>query len=237
MEGYLLLHGFTGSAEDFGELPRRMKEKGGWVRCPVLAGHQGGRSQMRQTTWEDWVDTAERNLSELNRISSQVTVIGFSMGALIAVLLSDQNHSVKRLVLMAPPVFPNALEWFCGVANGIKNRANGTHRPYLRSYIRRYSRASVRSVHEMHRLLRATKPVYGRLSKPTLIIQGARDDIAHPKGAKEIYDRLTVQEKKMVILPQSRHLICVGPERDRVYQEVFSFLSLPDYEEKEADWH
>lgn len=236
MEGYLLLHGFAGTPDDFGELPRRMKEEGGWVRCPLLVGQQGGKEIAGQRSWEQWVDNAERNLRELQAISNHVTVIGFSMGASIAALLSERHDSIKRLVLISPPVFPNALEWFSGVAEGIKNRANGTHHAYFRHHFRRYSRTSLRSVHEANQLLRVARPVYSRLSKPTLIIQGGRDEIAHPKGAKEIYNKLSVQEKKLVILPQARHLICVGPEREEVYQEIFSFLSLPLSDDREKEW-
>ncbi|WP_146160507.1 alpha/beta hydrolase [Desmospora activa] len=233
MKGYLLLHGFAGSPDDFGELPLQMKAEGGWVRCPVLAGHQGGRKPMRDATWENWVGSAESHLSELNRISSDITVIGFSMGALIAAMLSERHDCIKRLVLISPLVFPNPPELISGVAGAVKRRmrTNASSGSHLREYLRRFSQAPVRSINEIHQLLRVAKPVYSRINKPTLLIQGGKDDIAHPKGAQEIYNQIASQEKKLVILHQSRHIICTGPEQERVFQEITAFLSFMEPKE------
>lgn len=234
MKGYLLLHGFAGSPDDFGELPLQMKAEGGWVRCPVYAGPHEGRDRMRQATWEKWVDSAERHLSELNGISSDITVVGFSMGALVAAILSERHECIKKLVLICPLVFPNPPELVFGMAGAVKRRwTNAPSDSHLREYLRRFSRVPVRSLNEVHQLLRQTKPVYGRIAKPTLIIQGGKDDIANPKGAQEIYNRILSREKRLAVLPQSRHIVCMGPERDQVFQEIVSFVSAVEAKEKE----
>jgi len=45
----------------------------------------------------------------------------------------------------------------------------------------------------------------GSVALPTLILQGERDSVVAPKGAKTLYDRLATREKQFVALPDADH--------------------------------
>ncbi|MFC4077521.1 alpha/beta hydrolase [Salinithrix halophila] len=229
MKGYLLLHGFAGSPEDLMPVARMIKGYGGRVLTPVLAGHGKGRDAMREVDWEDWLTSAENGLDQLSRVCSGVSVIGFSLGALLTVLLARDYRVVDRVVLMSPPVFTNPTELMWGMADVLKHAKNPTG-TYLKEYLRRLFRSPVRSIGELHGLMKTVEPVYRELEKPTLILQGGKDDLAHPKGARHIYNRIPAEEKRLVVLHRSRHLLCMDREVERVLEETESFLGLKETE-------
>jgi carboxylesterase len=228
MRGYLLIHGFAGTPADLEAVAGLIKEYGGAVACPLLPGHGGDRDLMRKAGWKDWVAASEQSLLELSSRCSKVTVIGFSMGAIIGALLGVK-YSLDRLVLMSPPVlYTNPPELVKGASEAFRGRLgdNPEATEYLKEYFRRLFRAPVRSLNELHRLIKTAQPAFDRLQVPTLIMQGERDDLAHPKGAKMLYERIPAKEKKLVMLPNSRHLICNDCERDVLLREVHQFLNL-----------
>ncbi|PTX59604.1 carboxylesterase [Melghirimyces profundicolus] len=229
MKGYLLLHGFAGSPDDLGPLPEMLKKDGGTLHCPLLAGHGSGRDHMKSATWKDWVASAENALDQLKPLSSEVNVIGFSMGALIGVVLA-RHHPVDRLVLLSPPTLPNPRELFRGMTDVVKGQLKATDSAasmaYLKEYFRRLTRSPMHAINELYELIKAVEPLYDELEVPTLILQGQKDDLTHPKGARRIHSRLPAREKKLVLLPRSRHLICADCEVDRVMEEIRAFLAL-----------
>lgn len=228
LEGYLLLHGFAGSPADLQPVAQMLKQEGRLLRCPVLAGHGSGRDRMRTVSWEDWVDSAEGSLIQLKDVTPRVNVIGFSLGALIGVMLS-QRQRIHRLILLSPPALPTAQELIQG-ATEVARGPLAIHRRMgsgasIKEYFRRLTRSPVQAIHELYQLMKAVEPVYGELDMPVLIIHGAKDELAHPRGARRVYEQIPSEEKRLVILPHSRHLILKDDEVEQVLKEVRSFLT------------
>src|SRR4051812_26008702 len=63
--GVLLTHGFTSSPAEVRPLGIYLAEQGYTVYGPLLAGHGTAPEDLRTTTWQQWVASAEAGLAEL----------------------------------------------------------------------------------------------------------------------------------------------------------------------------
>jgi carboxylesterase len=97
----------------------------------------------------------------------------------------------------------------------------------LKAYVSRTMRSSLRSFAQFFQLVEHVRPKFGDVRVPTLIIQGKRDDVVKPKGAIHLYHQIGSTEKKLVLLPQSRHLICHDCEVVEMMREIETFFGLP----------
>src|SRR5262249_44808146 len=98
----LLLHGFTGSPWDLKPLAGSLAVTGFQGNVPLFPGH--GTSSMEGIRAEDWLDAGERALSQAAlKAKGPVRVAGFSMGALVAVVVASRRlQDVAALALLAP---------------------------------------------------------------------------------------------------------------------------------------
>lgn len=96
--GVLLIHGFSGSPFELHLLAERLHQAGYHVAVPLLAGHHRSLRALADSSWQDWLSSAEKALHELQeRIacttseSPRLAVIGFSMGGLLSLELSRRH--------------------------------------------------------------------------------------------------------------------------------------------------
>ncbi|MFD2113361.1 alpha/beta hydrolase [Thiorhodococcus fuscus] len=103
----ILLHGFTSSPMIFDHIAKELKDNEIDFHAPLIVGFGLIRHDLLfSLREEDWV----RQLTELyDLLSSQyeeISVIGHSLGGLLAVYLS-QIRPVKHLIVAAPAIFPD----------------------------------------------------------------------------------------------------------------------------------
>ncbi|UUZ94590.1 alpha/beta hydrolase [Paenibacillus sp. P25] len=92
-------------------------------------------------------------------------------------------------------------------------------------HLTRVKRMPLQATLQFMRLARyARKLEPPRVAVPTLIVQGERDQIVHPRSAHYIYNKLK-GERRLVLLPQSRHMICLDTEAEELFAQVARFLN------------
>ena len=97
----LLVHGFTGAKEDFGDWIDRFAAEGWWVVAPDLRGH-GGADQPDDEAAYSLATFADDLLALADDLGwERFSLLGHSMGGMIAqeLVLRRTGH-VERLVLM-----------------------------------------------------------------------------------------------------------------------------------------
>jgi carboxylesterase len=228
VEGFLLIHGYAGTPHDVQPVLDRLQELNLPVSAPLLAGHGGTRKEMRSSSWQDWIQSAEEALVQLRRECDPVHLVGFSMGSLIAIDLAVR-YSIGKMALLSPAVYSvNTPEIVRGMAETLKSPFDKRARALpLKVYMRRTMRSSFRSFAQFFQLVEHVRPKFPEVRVPTLIIQGERDDVVKPKGAIHLYHEIGSVEKKLVLLPQSRHLICHDCEVVEMMREIETFFGLP----------
>mgnify|MGYP001617168123 CR=1 FL=1 len=76
------------------------------------------------------------------------------------------------------------------------------------------------------RLIRIVKKEIKKISAPTLVIHSIRDHTMKPESAKYIYRRLRLrpENKKLVYLKRSGHVITADFDKDIVFSEIMKFI-------------
>ncbi|NEV62627.1 alpha/beta hydrolase [Thiorhodococcus minor] len=103
----VLLHGFTSSPMIFDHLAKELRENGIDFHAPLIEGFGLIRHDLLFTLREeDWVRQVTELYDLLSSQYEEISVIGHSLGGLLAVYLS-QLRPVKHLVVAAPAIFPD----------------------------------------------------------------------------------------------------------------------------------
>lgn len=125
----LMLHGFTSSPAVFRLLIPEILHYDAII-CPVLPGHTGYLDDLKNTSAQKWIETAEQACESLLSEYQKVDVLGLSLGGMLACHL-NQKYPVNHLYLLAPafdlqtPITPTLILLKCLRTLGFRQlRAN-----------------------------------------------------------------------------------------------------------------
>ena len=117
--GVLLIHGLCGSPTEMRFVANGLAREGYTVLCPELAGHGGSADDLKASTWQDWLASAEAGLDQLSKTCDKVIVGGLSTGALLALMLAAKHPGkVSGLALYSPTIWLNGknIPWTMRIA-------------------------------------------------------------------------------------------------------------------------
>lgn len=226
MKGCLLIHGFTGSLYEIYPLVEHLEKETDWmIVTPILAGHREEDS-LKESSWKDWIASAEVELQKMVVQCEEIYVIGFSMGALIASYLASR-YPITKLVLLSPAVYTinpqllirdisDMVRDFFQDQNAVSNS--------IGRYKHKIKNTPLKAVYNFRRLVKELRPSIPQITVPVLIIQGEKDNLVQPRGAQYIYDNVQSQEKEILFLKESKHMVCHDCERDQILTKVDLFL-------------
>ncbi|GAE93545.1 carboxylesterase [Gracilibacillus boraciitolerans JCM 21714] len=229
MTACLLIHGFTGGPYEVEPLAIYLKEKTDWhVEIPSLPGHglgEGKDLNLADVTYKDWINKAEEVYLKLATQHTTIYLVGFSMGGMITAYLAAK-YSVKGLVLLStsrkyisiPQIGVTLVDFSQkAVRKKLKND------PLFSHYISKYGAVPVKSTIEFLKCMRFTKPYLKRIHCPVFIAQGIQDGIVPYKSAHYL-DKEIPADAEIIYFHDSRHLICLGEDKDLVVEAVYQFL-------------
>ena len=188
---FVLIHGFgVRTTNEYDFLVDIFKERGYPIYCPRLFNPQDETDD----NWKDWLQRAEDALILATNKSSNVYLVGYSMGGVIATHLSTK-YNVKKLILLAP-----AFEYI--------NLSNATS--LLTSFVKsdppiKKSEMPAVFFPEFVSLVNELRDSVKNVTVPTLIFQGSDDKTISPKVAKKYYKLLPVEEKRLLTIEGATH--------------------------------
>ena len=226
MVGCLILHGYTGGPYEVAPLSTYLKEKTGWfIHVPTLPGH-GRNLELENIPYTEWLKASEQALKTLKNKFDEVYIIGFSMGGMIGAYLAAKYH-ITKLVLLAPS--GKYLSWrqigldvFKFIVDGMQKNL-GKNKQYLQLK-RKKGMIPFQSNIEFLKLVRFTRKYVKDVKADVLIAQGYQDGMVPFKTAYYLYDELTTPHKEVIFFDLSKHLICLGEDRDTLNPIVHQFL-------------
>jgi carboxylesterase len=226
-EGVLLIHGFTGSPSELRELGERLHKKGYTVEGILLKGHGTSPEDLEHVKAEDWLDQVREAVASLKKTCEKVTVIGLSMGGLLAIY-AGAFCSVDRLILISTPIY--LYDWrihflwmAMPVTDALPKRRRHIDAP--QKYDVAYRCMPLKSVDQLRRLLKAVRLHWlSRISAPTLIIQSYTDHTVRPESAAYLQDHIGSPVCQLVYLQEGKHVLTLYKERFTVYRLVDEFL-------------
>ena len=106
LHAMLLIHDFASTPAVFNDMIEPIKQKGYAIYCPVLPGHASSLKQFAQVSYQQWIDCVEEAYQEIAKCYQKVTVLGVSLGGVLAYRLS-QKYDLDCLFLLAPALVLN----------------------------------------------------------------------------------------------------------------------------------
>lgn len=227
MIGCLLIHGFTGSPLEVEPISARLRETTDWlISVPTLPGHGDGES-LQGISHREWLTTAESAFFELQQQCGKIYVVGFSMGGVIAGYLAA-NYKVDRLVLLSAAAFYiNPKEMLADVKQFVHDGLRGklADNELFNRYKTKTGATPLSATIEFQRLVHKLRPSLKSITVPTLILQGEKDGLVPKRSARFLYDNIKCDDKELLFLPESKHIICHDVEREQVVEQVTRFLT------------
>jgi carboxylesterase len=243
----LLIHGFPGTPAEMRPLASLLNDAGWTTRGLLLPGFGVQIDSLFQRHPQEWIDAAAEALTALQAAHHPVVLIGYSMGAAIAI------HTVARLkpdrlILLAP-------FWKLGtrgqlvifkitkpVVRHLKplRRANFND-PRLRRFLGeflqdadlddpavqqllRHTKVPVDLFERIHALGQQAYALAAQIDRPTLILQGRRDPAVKPVLTQQLKERFACSIEYAEIDAQHHLIDPALPDWPHLERAVLDFV-------------
>ena len=229
--GVLLIHGFTGLPAELRLMGAYLNERGFTVLAIRLAGHGTTVEDLSRMEHEDWMDSVRDGYAILSGACDRVSVIGHSMGAVFALLLSIESElthvvSLGAPIMIAPEQGLEHLPTREACIDRYVPKARRKLRDVPQGANNTYRRMPLVSIHELLDVVAILCAQIGRVTAPLLIVHGERDHTADPKSADYLYENVGSARCEKFILPDAGHLLPLDiGVRERVFARTAAFLS------------
>ena len=204
---------------------------------------EGGRGFVEQFADFTQTLTVFYNMVAEWQANKPVFILGHSMGGLItayylldyqdkfkgaiisgpAVKVDDSDSQVtitmsKVLSKLVPKMGVRALE-----ANGI-SRDPAVVEAYVNDPLVFHGKTTARLAAELLSAMQRVTAEASKITLPFIVVQGAADSLVDPSGAQMLYDKASSEDKTLKVYEELYHEVFNEPERDRVVQDVESWL-------------
>ncbi|NHK31815.1 MAG: alpha/beta fold hydrolase [Asgard group archaeon] len=228
----LLIHGFTATPTEIRPIGDYLHSKGFDIYSILLPGHGTDPIDLQSKKWIDWWQATKEVYESIDNCDY---VIGFSMGGLLASRLAVEfKDKMKGVILISTflkikPRILNRIAFLLPVLKLIKpylSKSPETEQFFKNNNLISYLTYPMNAVHELIKLLKFTKrKILPKITIPTLIVQGEKDDRIDPDGYKILLKLIPADIIQVELLPESQHIVTVGPDKDQLLKSIYNFLS------------
>lgn len=104
-QAVLLIHGFAASPQEFNYLIKYLEDNNIPYIAPNIMGFGANTTKLLyKARRQDWYRTADDAYRMLEQVADRVSIIGHSLGAVIALMVA-KRHAVDQLILTGPGVY------------------------------------------------------------------------------------------------------------------------------------
>lgn len=225
MIGCLCIHGFTGGAYEIKPLADHLRSQTDWcIEVPTLPGH-GKELALDKVSYQDWIAKAEDTLLNLMKKTDSIYLVGFSMGGMIAAYLAAK-YDIAKLVLLSPSrKYVNLKQIAIDTGRIFRDSLIGEldNNFIYRHYHHKKGVVPLRSYLEFVKCMRFTKPFLQAVTCPVLVAQGIQDGVV-PYTTTQYLDREIPTDIDVIYYADSKHLICLGQDKDILSKVVCTFF-------------
>ena len=217
----MIIYGFGGTNEDIAHLEAYLENKGMDTHVVTLAGHGGTKWDLHKTSHMDWLESAKRETADIAKNYDKVNLVGFSMGGLLSLHLSDIVQDGK-IVLINTPIYC----WNLGViTRSVISDLRSGERDNISYYMKNSGKYSAKSIIDFFKLLHMSKRMLTKTSRECLVLQCMEDEIVHHKSGDYLKDKLG-ENAKLKYYDGGFHQVFVKAVdiRDDLCEDIYSFL-------------
>jgi len=227
-----LIHGFTGSPAEFRWMANYLHGLGFSVLAVLLPGHGTDPADMLITDETDWLQGVLDGCMALQSAGvEQIIPVGFSMGALLALQLTQAGLDVDipGVVCLAAPLdlgnrgAAKLARWMQYVVKYVRKK-----RPREWSWLEMeaggYPVMPVPAVVRLLRLVRQVEKTIHQVRVPLFVGHGSMDRTALPGGSLRLYRDAASRHKELQLYPDRSHNLLLEDGRERVFADVAGFM-------------
>ena len=223
----LLLHGLTGTPYEMRGLGEALAAVGVTVSCPLLPGHGTSPQDLAKTTWRDWERAALEAFEELAASHAPPFLCGLSMGASIAIRIAAR-HPAPGLIALSPAVKLRTrlgpLFRLIARVMPFQPKTSDIKDPVAKASHPSYRMQSLAAAASLIDLLEILPEDFPKITLPLLVIAARDDHAVDPAGAERLVREAASEDKRLVLLEDSYHVITVDRQRETVEREVVDFV-------------
>jgi carboxylesterase len=230
-QALLFIHGFTASPSELYPTAELLHSLNSCtVSGILLPGHGTSPADLNKTSWEDWYQAVENEISRLSKEYENVFIAGLSMGALLALYAGSKYQDIKAIIAINTPIFTQ-YPIITSLAPLIKNIL-----PYISKLpVRRedslelkgrfaYKCYPVKAYIGLTELRNKVLRELPSIKQPTLLIQSLKDRIVRTGSAEYLKNHLTGCQVKLINLPESGHIATMENEVNIIAQKLNDFM-------------
>ncbi len=225
-KGVLLLHGFTGSPAEMRMLGDYLHERNFTVLAVRLPGHGTCVEDLDKSVWREWYQAAEDGYYLLRELCSEVSVVGISLGALLALHLAAR-YSIEKVVAISTPIrLYDKRAAFLPVYRLFRRYLPKKQRHYNIEpiYNISYDKYPLAPLASLMELLQTVKKELPEITEPVLLIQSRVEHTVIPDSATYIYEHIGSSDKDLLWLDSSGHMAILGDEREKIFSRIHEFI-------------
>ena len=229
--GILLVHGFTGGPHEMLPLGKKLAVEKYTISIPLLPGHGTNAEDLVGCVWQDWFEHAKQALFALRKRCSRIIVIGQSMGGTLALHLAAHFQVEGVVSLATGMIIKEKKAVFLPIAAKFRKfryKKNGpdvrddTERERLKSLS--YDKTSLKAALQLKKLFKHVRLDLPEIYCPVLIAHSVNDHVTDYRGSELVYEEISSENKKMLNLTESYHVLTVDVEKHIVYREILKFV-------------
>lgn len=234
----VLVHGFTGSPWELGELPEAFARAGVAPEVLTLPGHATSVEELAGTCWEDWCEAVDAGVERARTHGLPVFLLGMSLGGLLVLRAAARVQSAAplagvltlgiplqldlptRVVLRACLFAGNSLpNWRLRKSDGADILEPEAHRSSPN-----YGYNPLRAARWLEHGATVVRALLPSFRAPLLAVHGAQDHVADPRGSEELVRSVRSSDVTLLRLPRSAHGVARDYERFQLYSAVERWL-------------
>ncbi|MDT0173781.1 alpha/beta fold hydrolase [Exiguobacterium sp. BRG2] len=223
----LLLHSFTGSANEMRGLARFLHVAGYTCYAPNYAGHGESPERLFETTIEDVWQSAQAGLAFLqDRGHKDIFLIGQSLGGVMALRLAEQSGSAG-LILLSTPILERTI---AGLEHRVRRyteryfQFDDRSQEWIADFVDRHFPRPEKDLRALQQFILDTGIVLPKITQPIALFLGALDDVVYQASLEQIETTVPSRDQKKVLLPNSKHLLTLDRDKQRLFDEILVFL-------------
>ena len=232
--GVVLVHGLLASPAEVASFGEKLEALGIPVMGVRLKGHGTSPWDLRDRSWQDWLESVRRGYAIMSAFVRRIVLIGFSAGGALSLLLAaDGPDRLAGVVALSVPLklrdrnmifvpllhgANRVLRWVPAFEGIMPFRPLPSEHPHIN-----YRQVPMRCLYELTRMVDDMEGRLGDVQCPVLLMQGTDDPLVDPKSAETIHGRLGAINKELMMVPASRHGI-LYEDIDNTQDKIIPFL-------------
>ncbi|MCB0271753.1 MAG: alpha/beta fold hydrolase [Bdellovibrionales bacterium] len=227
----LCLHGFTATPQTYSEFAiRAHAQTSHTILAPLLPGHGGVAEDLDSVTAQEWLLFTQKTLQEVTSTYKKIHLVGFSMGATLALLTYPMfANQISSLHLLAPALDVKttferyALHLMKVIPSKILKKIIRHKKGKVTDHLS-YDHYSYYAARQSFELFEKAKKNIPDISAPTLIQYADKDPVIDPSFVLQIAPHFTNVDSRIIKIHSDLHIMLNSNQKDEIMKNMIEWI-------------